>query len=399
MSGVRGGKTEALQTFDSLLAIQNLLDDGGKDWYHQMNRMITTAALGVHGPTGYEQDLLDLLEVHALTDHRDFALMHNIQVADEGFQLGTPSASIINTLPFLDWIPGPLPWRKRAKAYRQKERAVYEKLIDDAVTGRRSGMNTLMLKEALRWAATFASVDKPEGDQRRLFVQLVGPGIETTSIALQTFVMACVHYPEWITRAQKEIDAVVGVDRLPSFKDRASLPYIEAVLRARFGMPHLTTLNDIVDYRGEKYCIPKGSIVFAVPWAIEHDPSRFEEHDRFMPERFLDADGNLKPNYETNAFGFGRRICPGIPFAERSLWIAIAMMLWTFNIHGITEPDPRTGLPFFYDDSDKAFSGDVSAKICSLNVDTQLVFPQLTTWPYAFPVIFEPRSAEREEIA
>ncbi|KAG6825467.1 hypothetical protein H0H92_003633 [Tricholoma furcatifolium] len=368
MSGVRGGNTEPLQEFDSLLSIQHLLDDGGKDWFYEMQRvsasMVTTAGFGMHCPTGYEPDLRTLLES-----------------IDESFLMATPSASIINVLPFLNWIPGPMPWRRRAEAHLRKERAIFKKLVDEAVIGERSGMNT--------WAAAFASVDKPEGDRRDLFIQVVGASIETTSVSLQTFIMACIRYPDWIARAQKEIDDVVGVDRLPSFKDRASLPYIEAVVRethrwrpaARFGVPHRTTVSDVVEYRGKQYSIPKGSVIFAVAWAIEHDASRFEDHDRFMPERFLDsAEGKLKPNYETSAFGFGRRVCPGIPFAERSLWIIIARILWTFNIRGSTEPEPDTGLPFSYDDSDKAFSGD------------------LTTSPFAFPAVFEPRSHQREEV-
>jgi cytochrome P450 len=32
-------------------------------------------------------------------------------------------------------------------------------------------------------------------------------------------------HPEVLKKAQQEIDAVVGQDRLPTFKDRASLPY------------------------------------------------------------------------------------------------------------------------------------------------------------------------------
>lgn len=38
-------------------------------------------------------------------------------------------------------------------------------------------------------------------------------------------------YPEAQRRAQKELDAVVGPDRLPDFSDRPSLPFVEAVLR------------------------------------------------------------------------------------------------------------------------------------------------------------------------
>jgi cytochrome P450 len=38
-------------------------------------------------------------------------------------------------------------------------------------------------------------------------------------------------FPEVQKKAQAEIDAIVGTDRLPSFADRDSLPYIEALVK------------------------------------------------------------------------------------------------------------------------------------------------------------------------
>ena len=38
-------------------------------------------------------------------------------------------------------------------------------------------------------------------------------------------------YPKVQKKAQSEIDAVVGPDRLPNFEDRPSLPYINAVVK------------------------------------------------------------------------------------------------------------------------------------------------------------------------
>jgi cytochrome P450 len=38
-------------------------------------------------------------------------------------------------------------------------------------------------------------------------------------------------FPDVQKKAQAEIDAVVGTDRLPSFADRDSLPYIEALVK------------------------------------------------------------------------------------------------------------------------------------------------------------------------
>ena len=37
-------------------------------------------------------------------------------------------------------------------------------------------------------------------------------------------------FPDVARRAQAEIDAVVGQDRLPSFSDRERLPYINALV-------------------------------------------------------------------------------------------------------------------------------------------------------------------------
>lgn len=45
------------------------------------------------------------------------------------------------------------------------------------------------------------------------------------------FMVAMMRYPEVQQKAQKELDSVVGRDRIPSFKDRDSLPYIECIVR------------------------------------------------------------------------------------------------------------------------------------------------------------------------
>jgi cytochrome P450 len=44
------------------------------------------------------------------------------------------------------------------------------------------------------------------------------------------FVLAMAKHPEIQERAQKEIDAVVGTDRLPTIADRADLPFVERLM-------------------------------------------------------------------------------------------------------------------------------------------------------------------------
>ena len=58
------------------------------------------------------------------------------------------------------------------------------------------------------------------------------------------FFLAMVENPDAMAKAQKEIDSVVGNDRLPTFADRKNLPYIEALfsecLRYAAGVPLCT---------------------------------------------------------------------------------------------------------------------------------------------------------------
>ncbi|KAG1846164.1 cytochrome P450 [Suillus tomentosus] len=158
-----------------------------------------------------------------------------------------------------------------------------------------------------------------------------------TSAFLMVFVLAMVLYPDVQKRARAEIDSVVGRDRLPTFEDRASLPYIEAVVRETFrwqpvtplGVAHATSSDDV--YNG--YFIPKGTIVTYNTWGITRDEKRYPDASRFIPERFIDSDDMLIADDPTQyTFGFGRRICPGRHTANASAWSAIVTMLATLDI-------------------------------------------------------------------
>ena len=48
---------------------------------------------------------------------------------------------------------------------------------------------------------------------------------------MQTIFLAMALHPEVQKKAQAEIDAVVGLNRLPDFEDRPFLPFINAVVK------------------------------------------------------------------------------------------------------------------------------------------------------------------------
>ena len=150
-------------------------------------------------------------------------------------------------------------------------------------------------------------------------------------------------YPETQARAQAELDAVVGRDRVPTFSDSPHLPYIRAmvkeVLRWRpvtpLAVPHRSTEDDW--YEG--MFIPKGTICIPNVWHMNHDPEIYgNDAAWFNPARYLDANGGTAPGLSRTgseghfAYGFGRRICIGRNIANNSFFINIATVLWASKI-------------------------------------------------------------------
>lgn len=136
-------------------------------------------------------------------------------------------------------------------------------------------------------------------------------------------------------KAQAEIDTVCALQsRLPTFADKPSLPYVEALVLETLrwsavtplGLPHRFTEDE--HYEGLH--IRKDMHAFANIALISFNPESYPEPDLFKPERFLGS--NPQPDPRKTVFGYGRRICPGGALAEQIMFIIISSTLATFDI-------------------------------------------------------------------
>lgn len=157
-------------------------------------------------------------------------------------------------------------------------------------------------------------------------------------------------FPEVAKAAQQQLDEVCG-DRLPTLEDQAQLPYIRACVKeslrwmptAIVGVPHAVIRDD--EYMG--YKIPKGAGVMWNVWAIHMDSNRHPDPGRFDPSRYVhDTQTAAEAANNSNAsrrdqfvFGAGRRLCQGMHIAERSLFLAIARLLWAFHFEQALDED------------------------------------------------------------
>jgi len=187
-------------------------------------------------------------------------------------------------------------------------------------------------------------------------------GSDTTSSVLLTLMLAAVLHPEKVAKAQAELDAVVGSDRSPKFEDADSLPYCRAFVLETMrwrpilpaGVPHLTNKDEV--YKG--MLIPAGTVLVENTWAVLHDPSKYDNPEVFIPERFLGHKFGLKkglpedPTSYRNTFlyGCGRRICLGMNFADNTIKIVMNKLLWAFDFR--PKMDHKTGKPIPVRDDD-----------------------------------------------
>lgn len=315
------GKYHELQDMESKQLLHEMLGSSNfSESFHRYALSITyTLAYGKRLRHGQDADLL---EIDALTE--------KLSKTVNDFR-----GLLVEAYPFLNHLPRFLtPWKTMGDEYFQRVTAFFTRSM--ARAEQMESWN--WTKEAL---SRKASQELSRTELSYTVGMLLEASVETTPTVLEVLVMACVLHPAVVARAQKELDTIVGQERLPSFDDMPDLRYINAlvseVLRWRpavpLGFPHACTQDD--EYMG--YRIPKDIPVFATQWALDLDPDLFEDPFEFKPERWLD-----NPGLPTAAFGFGRRVCPGKHLARNSLLMITARLLWAFDIsHACDENGQR----------------------------------------------------------
>uniref|UniRef100_G3R2N3 Cytochrome P450 family 2 subfamily F member 1 n=1 Tax=Gorilla gorilla gorilla TaxID=9595 RepID=G3R2N3_GORGO len=168
-------------------------------------------------------------------------------------------------------------------------------------------------------------------------------GTETVGTTLRYAFLALMKYPKVQARVQEEIDLVVGRARLPALKDRAAMPYTDAVIHEvqRFAdiipmsLPHRVTRDTA--FRG--FLIPKGTDIITLLNTVHYDPSQFLTPQEFNPEHFLDANQSFKKSPAFMPFSAGRRLCLGESLARMELFLYLTAILQSFSLQPLGAPE------------------------------------------------------------
>ncbi|CAM6075255.1 unnamed protein product [Sphagnum tenellum] len=170
-----------------------------------------------------------------------------------------------------------------------------------------------------------------------IIIDMLTAGLDTSYVTLEWVMAELLRHPDIMQRAQKELDTVVGTNRLVTESDLQHLPYLQAILKENFRIhppaPIMAPHRSIQPCQVEGYNLPTNTQVFVNLWAIGRDPNVWERPLEFDPDRFMqhpeiDVHGR---NFELLPFGTGRRACPGRPLGILFAQIGLANLLQSFD--------------------------------------------------------------------
>ncbi|XP_010520063.1 PREDICTED: 3,9-dihydroxypterocarpan 6A-monooxygenase [Tarenaya hassleriana] len=187
-------------------------------------------------------------------------------------------------------------------------------------------------------------------NQIKFFVlELLMASLDTTSAALQWTMTELINHPDILEKLRNTINETIGpTPRVIRESDVQKLPYLQAAVKETLRLHPVGPLlrrqsNRDMEIKG--YTVKSGTKFFINAYAIMRDPAKYEEPDKFLPERFLVVEKTHKKmgpyqqyllelkGQDVNylAFGSGRRGCLGAEHASLVLSLTIGSLVQCFN--------------------------------------------------------------------
>ncbi|KAK0061482.1 cytochrome P450 2J1 [Biomphalaria pfeifferi] len=170
-------------------------------------------------------------------------------------------------------------------------------------------------------------------------------GTETTSTTICWFVLYMLNYPQIQKKVFDEINTHIGSGRVPGIQDRPKLVYLNAAIKETQRLASIVpqsvmricTNNSTI----RNYTIPEGSLIVPNLDSVLLDKKIWgSDVDVFNPDRFIDANGQLKKPEEFIPFGVGRRVCLGESMAKTELFLYLSSLIQRFHLLPVHPDQP-----------------------------------------------------------
>uniref|UniRef100_A0ACD5Z0Y0 Uncharacterized protein n=1 Tax=Avena sativa TaxID=4498 RepID=A0ACD5Z0Y0_AVESA len=175
-----------------------------------------------------------------------------------------------------------------------------------------------------------------------VMIDMFAAGSETATTALQWMMAELMRNPRVRRKAQEEVRRELAGNSSVTEDGLANLHYLRMVIKETLRLhvpgPLLTLRQCRSPCQVLGYDVPEGATVIVNAWAIARDPAHWDAPEEFVPERF-DQDEQQGggrdfkgTDFEFIPFGSGRRMCPGMTFGLAHIELALAALLFHFDL-------------------------------------------------------------------
>jgi cytochrome P450 len=159
-------------------------------------------------------------------------------------------------------------------------------------------------------------------------------GHETTANSLTWSWFLISQAPEVEAKLHRELESVLG-GRPPTLADVPKLEYTRAIFEEAMRLyPPVPILprEALKDEQFKTLRIPKGTLVFVVPWLLHRHKNLWDKPDHFIPERFLGESGERISKFAYVPFSIGPRVCAGLSFGLTEAILCLATLAQRFTL-------------------------------------------------------------------
>ncbi|CAN1135806.1 Cytochrome P450 71D10 [Linum perenne] len=289
-----------------------------------------------------------------------FAIVHRIFKMMTGFTL----VNLFPSVKVLQWVTGMKP--KLMKLHREKD-GIVQRILDEHKQRRRRKMNGGSsidgneavedgegeeeeedLTDVLLKFQEPSDLEFPLTDDsiKANLWDMVTAGAETSSATMEWAMSEMLLNPQVMQRAQAEVRQVYAGKPRVDESLLQELHYLKAVIKETLRLhppsPLLMPRESSEGCEIKGYNIPSKSRVIINAWAIQRDPEYWpDDPEKFAPERFIESPLDYKGSeFHFIPFGGGRRMCPGVFFAQANVELSLANLLFHFEWklpEGVTE--------------------------------------------------------------
>ncbi|PKI41840.1 hypothetical protein CRG98_037764 [Punica granatum] len=266
----------------------------------------------------------------------------------EGFEL-LGAFNWSDYLPWLSYIYDPHRITERCSKLVPRVRNFVSSIIEE----HRARGSEKKLSDGSDFVDVLLSLDGDEklheDDMIAVLWEMIFRGTDTTALLTEWVMAELVLHPEVQRRLQSELGCADLGNRALTDSDVARLPYLQAVVKEALRVhppgPLLSwarlSTSDV--HLSNGMVVPANTTAMVNMWAITHDPAVWPDPLEFRPDRFIDADVDVRGrDLRVAPFGAGRRVCPGknLGLVTVTRWVAELVR----HFEWVTEPNHGVNL-------------------------------------------------------